>query len=73
MPDDLTSPLTEQRERRRYDTKPTPPMTLWLRLPAPYVPQIIELARAHGVRVDDYALLLLTQALTELTRGTGLG
>jgi len=49
--------------KRQHDPRPTPPMTVWLRIPSGYVPQLIAQARERALTVDDYCLHLLTTAI----------
>jgi hypothetical protein len=56
-------PDPEPAPKRQHDTRPTPPMTVWLRIPQGYVPQLIAQARERALTVDDYCLHLLTTAI----------
>jgi len=56
-------PAYQTAAKRQHDTRPVPPMTIWLRVPSGYVPQLIAQARERALTVDDYCLHLLTTAI----------
>jgi len=52
--------------RYRPHDREDPSMTLWIRLPAPYVPMLVEQYRARGFEdADTYALELITTMLNK--------
>lgn len=71
--DDNTRAFGTQKSRRVYDQVP-PPLTVWLRVPGPLVPVLIERARAAGLLADQYALDVLIATLNNtMNSASGFG